>query len=170
MRENKGGISLFQKEISLPLTHPEKIALPACSSKECGACGMMVPAWRHCFARRHWFCYTICLCYYYPLPLCQSSVGADYFPSVEMQTFPVVRTAASAVLPPSTGGANKRGEQSNAALVGTCKADNIRSRRKLLKTNDTQAERHPQGVCRIRKAAKLPTAAQQRVIEVHQIV
>ena len=34
-----------------------------------------------------------------------------------------------------------------------------------MKTADTQAERHPQGVCRIRKAAKLPTAAQQRIIE-----
>ena len=80
--------------------------------------------------------------FYCPLPLCQSSVGADELPS--------------------TDSANKRGERSNAALVGTRKADNIRSRRKLLKAADTQAKRHPQGVCRIRKAAKLPTAAQQR--------
>ena len=58
-----------------------------------------------------------------------------------MRTFPVVRTAASAVLPPSTDGANKRGERSNAASVGTCKADNIQSRRRLRKTADTQAER-----------------------------
>ena len=58
-----------------------------------------------------------------------------------MRTFPVVRTAASAVLPPSTDGANKRGERSNAALVGTCKADNIQSRRRLRKAADTQAER-----------------------------
>ena len=35
----------------------------------------------------------------------------------------------------------QRGERSNAASVGTCKADNIQSRRKLLKTADTQAER-----------------------------
>ena len=28
-----------------------------------------------------------------------------------------------------------------------------------------EAERHPQGVCRIRKAAEPPTAAQQRMIE-----
>ena len=40
---DKGGVSLFQKEIPLPLTHPEKIPLPACSSKECGAWGMRVP-------------------------------------------------------------------------------------------------------------------------------
>ena len=58
-----------------------------------------------------------------------------------MQTFPVVRTAASAVLPPSTDGANKRGERSNAATVGTCKVDRIQSRRRLRKAADTQAER-----------------------------
>ena len=38
-------------------------------------------------------------------------------------------------------------------------------RRKLGCTSTRWAERHPQGVCRIRKAAKLPTAAQQRIIE-----
>ena len=38
-------------------------------------------------------------------------------------------------------------------------------RRKLGCTATRSAERHPQGVCRIRKAAKLPTAAQQRIIE-----
>ena len=37
-------------------------------------------------------------------------------------------------------------------------------RRELLRTSTRWAERHPQGVCRIRKAAKLPTAAQQRII------
>ena len=36
-------------------------------------------------------------------------------------------------------------------------------RRKLLRT-PRWAERHPQGVCRIRKAAEPPTAAQQRMI------
>ena len=45
----------------------------------------------------------------------------------------------------------QRGERSNAALVGTCKADNIQSRRRLRKANESQAER-------------------QRVVEVHQIV
>ena len=39
------------------------------------------------------------------------------------------------------------------------------SRRKLGCTSTRWAERHPQGVCRIRKAAKLPTAAQQRIVE-----
>ena len=47
--------------------------------------------------------------------------------------------------------AQQRGERSNAALVGTCKADNIQSRRRLRKANESQAER-------------------QRVVEVHQIV
>ena len=38
-------------------------------------------------------------------------------------------------------------------------------RRKLSCTPTRWAERHPQGVCRIRKAAEPPTAAQQRMIE-----
>ena len=38
------------------------------------------------------------------------------------------------------------------------------SRRELLRTSTRWAERHPQGVYRIRKAAKPPTAAQQRII------
>ena len=38
------------------------------------------------------------------------------------------------------------------------------SRRKLGCTSTRWAERHPQGVCRIRKAAEPPTAAQQRVV------
>ena len=37
-------------------------------------------------------------------------------------------------------------------------------RRKLICTPTRWAERHPQGVCRIRKAAEPPTAAQQRVV------
>ena len=37
-------------------------------------------------------------------------------------------------------------------------------RRKLLRTPARWAERHPQGVCRIRKAAEPPTAVQQRMI------
>jgi len=77
-------------------------------------------------------------------------VQPNFFLSA-VQAFSVVHTAVSAVLPPSTDGANKCGERSNAALVGTCKADNIQSRRKLLKTADTQAER-------------------QRVVEESQIV
>ncbi len=38
------------------------------------------------------------------------------------------------------------------------------SRRELLQTSTRWAERHPQGVCRIRKASEPPTAAQQRII------
>ena len=81
-----------------------------------------------------------------------------YLPSVQtnfllstVQAFSVVRTAASAVLPPSANSANKRGERSNAASVGTCKSDEIQSRRKLRKAAESQAER-------------------QRVVEVGQIV
>ena len=37
-------------------------------------------------------------------------------------------------------------------------------RRELLRTSTRWAERHPQGVCRIRKASEPPTAAQQRII------
>ena len=56
------------------------------------------------------------------------------------------------------------GERSNAALAGSSKIDKIRSRRRLGCTSTRWAERHPQGVCRIRKAAEPPTAAQQRVV------
>ena len=43
--------------------------------------------------------------------------------------------------------------------------DGCLGRRKLGCTTTRQAERHPQGVCRIRKASEPPTAAQQRIIE-----
>ena len=43
-------------------------------------------------------------------------------------------------------------------------------RRKLLCTPTRWAERHPQGVCRIRKASEPPTAAQQRIVGASQIV
>ena len=43
-------------------------------------------------------------------------------------------------------------------------------RRKLGCTSTRWAERHPQGVYRIRKAAKPPTAAQQRIVGANQIV
>ena len=43
-------------------------------------------------------------------------------------------------------------------------------RRKLVCTSTRWAERHPQGVYRIRKAAKPPTAAQQRIVGANQIV
>ena len=42
--------------------------------------------------------------------------------------------------------------------------DGCLGRRKLGCTTTRQAERHPQGVCRIRKASEPPTAAQQRII------
>ena len=42
--------------------------------------------------------------------------------------------------------------------------DGCRGKRILVCTTTRQAERHPQGVCRIRKASEPPTAAQQRII------
>ena len=42
--------------------------------------------------------------------------------------------------------------------------DKTGGRRELLRTSTRWAERHPQGVYRIRKAAKPPTAAQQRIV------
>ena len=42
--------------------------------------------------------------------------------------------------------------------------DKTGSRRELLRTSTRWAERHPQGVYRIRKAAEPPTAAQQRIV------
>ena len=42
--------------------------------------------------------------------------------------------------------------------------EECRGRRILVCTPTRSAERHPQGVCRIRKAAEPPTAAQQRIV------
>ena len=42
--------------------------------------------------------------------------------------------------------------------------DGTGGKRKLLRTSTRWEERHPQGVCRIRKAAEPPTAAQQRIV------
>ena len=47
----------------------------------------------------------------------------------------------------------------------TRRIDECLCRRKSGCTATRLAERHPQGVCRIRKAAEPPTAAQQRIIE-----
>ena len=121
MRENKGGISLFQKEISLPLTHPEKIALPACSSKGCSAWGVEV--------------------------LCVAALLRSP-PLVLLYDLPLLLASAAALESERECGVitfyrqcKQCGERSNAASVGTCKADNIQSRRRLRKTADTQAER-----------------------------
>ena len=47
----------------------------------------------------------------------------------------------------------------------TRRIDECLGRRKSGCTATRLAERHPQGACRIRKAAEPPTAAQQRIIE-----
>ena len=54
----------------------ERLRLAVSSSNDFCASGVEVPAWRHCFARRQWFCKTICLCSYHPLPLCLSCRSA----------------------------------------------------------------------------------------------
>ena len=127
---DKGGISLFEKEISLPLTHPEKIPLPACSSKGYSAWGMIVP----CVAA---------LLRSPPLVLLYD-LTCSY---LRCRSADLASVQTNHLLPM----AQQRGERSNAALVGTCRIDNIRSRRRLLKTNESQAER-------------------QRIIEATQIV
>ena len=63
-----------------------------------------------------------------------------------------------------------QGGIASLAAAGTTENTCTVDRRKLGCTCARSAERHPQGVCRIRKAAKLPTAAQQRVVGVGQIV
>ena len=53
----------------------------------------------------------------------------------------------------------------NSGIAGARRIVETGGRRKLVCTSTRLAERHPQGVCRIRKAAEPPTAAQQRIIE-----
>ena len=52
----------------------------------------------------------------------------------------------------------------NSGIAGARRIDGYLGRQELLRTSTRWAERHPQGVCRIRKAAEPPTAAQQRVV------
>ena len=73
---NKGGISLFEKEISLPLTHPEKIALPACGSKGCGAWGVEVLCVAALLRSPPLGVLDDLVYFYCPLPLSNLSVGA----------------------------------------------------------------------------------------------
>ena len=52
----------------------------------------------------------------------------------------------------------------NSGIAGARRIEEAGGRRELGCTSIRWAERHPQGVCRIRKAAEPPTAAQQRMI------
>ena len=52
----------------------------------------------------------------------------------------------------------------NSGIAGARRIVATGGRRELGCTSIRWAERHPQGVCRIRKAAEPPTAAQQRMI------
>ena len=58
------------------------------------------------------------------------------------------------------------GRQTACRMRHCCarRIEECRGRRILVCTSTRQAERHPQGVCRIRKASEPPTAAQQRII------
>ena len=53
----------------------------------------------------------------------------------------------------------------NSGIADARRIVECSNRRKLVCTPTRSAERHPQGVCRIRKTAEPPTAAQQRVVE-----
>ena len=53
----------------------------------------------------------------------------------------------------------------NSGIAGARRIVGTGGRRELGCTSIRWTERHPQGVCRIRKAAEPPTAAQQRVVE-----
>ena len=65
---NKGGISLFQKEISLPYILPEKIFIASKQLEEARCLPMLLPA-RGVAALA--LLYDL-VCSYYPLPLCPS--------------------------------------------------------------------------------------------------
>ena len=53
----------------------------------------------------------------------------------------------------------------NSSIAGARRIEQCLGRRKLVSTSTRWAERHPQGVYRIRKAAEPPTAAQQQIVE-----
>ena len=55
--------------------------------------------------------------------------------------------------------------RAECGIAGARRIEEAGGRRELGCTSIRWAERHPQGVCRIRKAAEPPTAAQQRIIE-----
>ena len=70
--------------------------MQASGSKGCGACRIDCLRGGIADARRQWFCYTICLCSYHPLPLCQSRSSAAESPSTG-----ALLNAASAAMPHS---------------------------------------------------------------------
>ena len=61
---DKGGVSLFQKEIPLPYTLPEKICIASVRLEELRRLSIATCCARRCRVER---CYTTCLCSYYPL-------------------------------------------------------------------------------------------------------
>ena len=139
---DKGGVSLFQKEIPLPYTLPEKICIASVRLEELRRLPIAT-----CCARRSRVerCYTTCLCSYSPLlrsrwrlccltdaahplrvPLCPSRRGTDSSPA-----------ATNAYRFDNA----YCGERSYAASAGNTRIDRIRSRTQLCKGNESQAKR-----------------------------
>ena len=160
----KGGAILFpRKENSPPYTPQEKgtrglpprpRTLAVSILKSCSACGLH-SRWQLC-------CLTDVA---YPLRVIRCGVhGFAMNPceSLRLATAPYCREARVTF-------ARRR----TACGMRHCCARRIvetGGRRELLRTSTRWVERHPQGVCRIRKASEPPTAAQQRIIGVGQIV
>ncbi len=112
---DKGGVSLFQKEIPLPYTLPEKICIASVQLEELRRLPIATCCARQSRVERY---YTICLCSYYPLlrsrwRLCalrmrHTPCGCRSAHLVEVQTnlllptmhtVSIMRTAASEAMP-----------------------------------------------------------------------
>ena len=140
------GYSLSRKRIS-PLEPQEKgVRLAVSILNDLGASGMEIPA-RGVAAFSSSIRFGLLL---FSLSLCLRFVTLTQFPSTtDFHCFVFV---------------------CRDGLAGTRCNMEADGRRKLVRTSTSWAERHPQGVYRIRKAAEPPTVAQQRIIEVGQIV
>ena len=133
----KGGYSLSQKE-NIPLTPPRERTMG----------GPLAP--------RHWQFVARITAH---AAQCKCGVHGFAMNPCELlllSTAPYYREARVTVARRQTA---CRMRQCCARRIAECP-----DRRELLRTSTRWAERHPQGVCRIRKAAEPPTAAQQRVV------
>ena len=154
----KGGLfSFLGKRIAPPYTPQEKgtrglpprpRTLAVSILKSCSACGLH-SRWQLC-------CLTDVA---YPLRIIGCGVhGFAMNPceSLRLATAPYYREARVTFAR----------RQTACGMRHCCarRIDGCLGRRKLGCTTTRQAERHPQGVCRIRKASEPPTAAQQRII------
>ena len=151
----KGGI-LFPKRIP-PLEPPEKG--DGCSPRPPTLSVWCLNNYTRCALHSRWqlCCLTDVA---YPLRVIRCGVrgfATSLCESVHSATAPYYREARVTVV----------GRQTAYGMRHYCarRIDETGGRRELLRTSTRWAERHPQGVCRIRKAAEPPTAAQQRMIE-----